>query len=786
MKISIDNSDYTMGLDALRPLEILRKLNEPSSCRWWLSLAVGGALAVPMRNQSVVITGDDGTVYFTGYLAVSPLAEFAGQGLTGPVYRYELRAVSDELLLDTQLLPPSAGTTGTTVGQLLQGLVTRVGSSLLATVGLGLATPVSQFVPEPGAKWSALAGQAAAQGRAAYRAVGGALSLAPVGTTVHALEEADGTLSLGSLAFTSAGDRALANDVTVCGAEEPVAYVTEYFAGDGATLLFPLAEVPYFGPASGEKLIWELFQESAIDLRRWSYAEGEGYFSIGAAGLVMDGGTGVDGQAALLWNDSVEAGGTLLLEAVGVVLSPGSAGTLAAVFNGVVESANCVAGFAVTSAAGSGVVSISPLVAGVVAGSSYALASGSQYTLRMRIHCPEVERFRQWYRVVGDAGLMAFGGESVLAEGWLQMEVQPYVDGVAGAPVVLYDGALAYMPGSFAVAAASSVNLIGSMRSFYLKSLGTGWVQSIAAGGSFASVQTRRLGAVADSSECHLTWTGSLSFYAGNAPAMGEIVAVQYRTKGRAVGRAVNAASQAALAALGEPATAVWTGTVTRPEGRSSADCRNAAASLVTAASSVSAAWSGTYATTNVALSGASGGDVWPGDALRLTAPSLPVAGGSSPGLDVQVIVREVTLKYGASDPDVVQYSIGFSNDWANDLSVKASRTVPLDAWLPAVVGSTYLANLAGLTVTGISSTAVSVATGVVAPAGGGFEVRRRDFAFQAGNDPDLVIRSAVGNFDLPRATAADRFYVRMYDGSVPPNYSEFSVGIFVNLPLSV
>jgi len=49
-----------------------------------------------------------------------------------------------------------------------------------------------------------------------------------------------------------------------------------------------------------------------------------------------------------------------------------------------------------------------------------------------------------------------------------------------------------------------------------------------------------------------------------------------------------------------------------------------------------------------------------------------------------------------------------------------------------------------------------------------------------------LVIRSVVANFDIPRATAADRFYVRMFDGSTPPNYSEFSVGLFVNLPLSV
>ena len=74
---------------------------------------------------------------------------------------------------------------------------------------------------------------------------------------------------------------------------------------------------------------------------------------------------------------------------------------------------------------------------------------------------------------------------------------------------------------------------------------------------------------------------------------LGETIAVNYRTVGRAVGRAVNAASQAALAAAGAPAAAVWTGTVTAPAGRSSLDCRNAAQALVTAASSVSAAWSG-------------------------------------------------------------------------------------------------------------------------------------------------------------------------------------------------
>ena len=53
--------------------------------------------------------------------------------------------------------------------------------------------------------------------RAAYRAVNGALTLSSVQTTVHPLNETDGSLNLANLAFTASVKRALANDVTVCG-----------------------------------------------------------------------------------------------------------------------------------------------------------------------------------------------------------------------------------------------------------------------------------------------------------------------------------------------------------------------------------------------------------------------------------------------------------------------------------------------------------------------------------------------------------------------------------------
>jgi hypothetical protein len=234
----------------------------------------------------------------------------------------------------------------------------------------------------------------------------------------------------------------------------------------------------------------------------------------------------------------------------------------------------------------------------------------------------------------------------------------------------------------------------------------------------------------------------------------------------------VNTASQQALAQAGLPVEATWIGSVTNPPARSSQDCRNAALVIEQAAAGVSALWRGTYRGARMSFAA----DVWPGDALLLNAPST--------SLDAQVVVRSVKVSYSASYPDLVEYSISFANDWADDLAIKTSTTVPADAWLPAPISPTVLANLNALTVTSLTGSSVSINAGVTPPTGGGFEIRRRDFAFMAGEDPGLVMRSTVPNMTFSRETANDRFYIRMYDGSTPPNYSEFSTALFINLPL--
>jgi hypothetical protein len=769
MKITIHGLDYASALDAVQPLTIERKLNEPSLCRFWLSLPTDGSLPAPSCNQSIAISGDDGTIYFTGYVAVTPLPAYAGMGTRGPLHRIGVLAISDELLLDRLPTPPSRGMAGETAGALMSRLVIRTGSTALSTQGITLSTPVSDFVPEPGAVWSRSAGQVANMARAAYRAVNGALLLSAAQSFIHTLNEADGSLSLGNLELTAATDRALANDITVCGEIEPVAYATEYFQGDGVTTQFYLAAKPYFPPASKMSIIHELFNEPNIDLRIWGQVGTSSYFTLGAGGLSMNGGNGIDGQTQLSWLDPVEMGGTLLLEAVGVTLSSGSTGLLAAFFSGMPTIAGCIAGFQATAQQGTGAVSLQPVVNGSAVGSSYAVNSANQYTLRIRIHSPEHERARAIYRSFGDQGPVSAGGQLVFGPGKVQIEIQEYVNGVGSMPVTLYDGAIVTLPGACTVVAASSINLSGSMRAMSLTNLGSGWVVTTPSGGSAV---TRRLGSTAQAGECYMERSGRLVFYAGFIPAAGEQIAVTYRTEGRAVGRAVNTASQQALAQAGSPSVAAWIGTVANPPARSSADCRNAALVLEQTAAGATALWSGIYQSTQTSL----GGDVWPGDALALNAPSL--------NLNAQVVVRKVTLSYEASCPDLVGYTIVFANDWASDLAIRTSKTVPEDAWLPAPIAPTVLANLNSLTVTALSGTTVSINTGVTPPAGGGFEIRRRDFAFMPGEDPGLVMRGSLPNMTFSRASANDRFYIRMYDGSTPPNYSEFSTALFINLPL--
>jgi hypothetical protein len=304
-----------------------------------------------------------------------------------------------------------------------------------------------------------------------------------------------------------------------------------------------------------------------------------------------------------------------------------------------------------------------------------------------------------------------------------------------------------------------SVSFLGSVASFELTRPGEVWVNCTATGSAAA---TQRLGASAQTSQAKVSSTGRMSFYPGNVPASGTLLRVNYRIGGRAVARMIVPASS--------PTSSLIL-TAEHPVTRTSADCENAALALLSTSTWPDGAWKGSYTCWNPHQIA----DIWPGDLLDVEAPSAEMS--------TELLVRSVQISATSCVPELLSYAASFANEWAEPLSLKVIEGAPLTAWLPptALTASTVLESARDLSVTSVSTTQIQVQADLTPPTGGGFEVRRSDWKFGAGDGADLVLRSPVANFTIVREAPVERYYVRMYDGATPPNYSRFSSAIFVN-----
>lgn len=770
MKLSINNFDgngavdYTGCIVEGRTFRIERTLNAPSM--FYVSLlSTAMSLPTPVRNARVICADDSGNLLFTGYLATEPEMVLAGEATSVQVYVAEVTAVSDDILLNRAALAKQFFSYGQSAGKTISILSSGLGVNGLTTSIPPSIFNVGEFVMNPGAAWSGNTAELASGSASAYRVVDGVLSVSAIGSVTHTLNESDGTLSVANLQASLV--KILANDVTVCGEQEPSAYVTEYFNGDGVTTLFDLTELPYTPPASKEQVLVDLFQEPQLNPTLWEVMS-NGYISLTSNGLTCIGGNGADGSSWVATQGGMELGGSLILEAAGVQFGATTLGVLNGLYNGSVESALCVAGFQVTQT--SGTTSIAPLVMGTVSGTSFTPAAGHVYTLRLRVYSNEMQRVNQSYYYVNDTGLTGTGGEYLSAGVTVMLEVQDTTGGVAGAPTILYQGALFQAPSVAVYAPINSADIQCSIASVLVTQTGPAWVVSTPPGGGSV---VRRIGTTAQGANCRIERNGKLRFYPTCVPQAGEVIAVSYRTRHRAVARLANSSSIASESAAGLPGTAAWIGTAHQPIARNSADCENAATALLAIATSRAAAWKGKYTGWNMEQSG----DVWPGDILAINSASA--------GMNANVVVRTVQVDLMCSQPGLTRYTIQFANDWAEALSIKTSNAVPADVWLPLQPqAASPLANLDSLVVASVTSSQINVSANVTPPAGGGFEVRRRDWSFGPGTSSDLVLRAAVMNFTIPREAVMEQYYIRMYDGSTPPNYSRFSAAVFVNLPL--
>lgn len=784
MILTIDNLtglgpiDYSAAIAADVPLKIVRTLNKPSILSGLLEI---GALPIPTRRARVIVSADNGTLLFTGYLAVEPVALYAGVSTTGIVYRYEISALSDEWLLDKQPLPVVGTALDTFVGSTLRTFTQRAGGAIFTTTGISSGRAVGVFDPSQTKVWSANAGALANSGYSAYRVLNGALSLRPAGTVTHALNfdtglDASGnTISIAALKTASVKE--LANDITLSGAIEPTAYIRETFAGDGSTSVFQLSEAPFRPTAALRKLVTDSFNESLIDQQIWGLTDPGSHLSLTSSGLTMTGGNGYDGQTNLAALDPVEIGGSLVIEAGSVLINPASQGILCGLYSGTINTPNCFAGFNVRQVSGATVMT--PMINGVEVGTTFNVQVGHAYTLRLRLNSPEVQRILQNYYATADGVLESFGGGAVTAPATLVFDLIDLGASSNTPATILYDGSaqapLTSTPALCTFAVVNVAQIFGSIGYVRVTQTGSAWAVSTLPSGT---VETRLIGIAGEGVDCSISAAGKATFFAGRIPVAGETITFSYRASERSVTRIQNASSVASEASTGLVGVAQWLGKVLKPPSRSTADCESAALAVLSFATSRSAAIAGTYLAANPQQAS----DIWPGDILALTQN----------GTALKVIIRKVEIDRTPSFPEVLTYKIAFANDWAEALGLTLSDVIAADAILPLtaqttaqLAAGTVLPNLQQLQLVSATTTALQVDAGQAPPTGGGFEVRRSDDAFGPNIAQDLVLRSPVRSFSIPREAQVERYYVRMFDASTPPLYSRFSSAVFINLPVS-
>jgi hypothetical protein len=243
-------------------------------------------------------------------------------GERGPVYRYNLTALSDESLLNEKRLPDRSPFVERSAGSALRQITQDLIPGVFDTSTVQDLDPLAWYAADPQKTWGQHASQIAVQARASYRMLNGGLIFSPVGASTYALNETDANFNPEGLTLQQMDT--LINDVTVIGDVEPQAYVKDYFVGDGLTTRFYLSQKPF--TRISQTLFDEEYTTSPLESTRWSVIDPTGAVSVGGGKLQISGGTGVDGGTLVEFAEKVEPGAAWVIQHGDVAFSGASRG----------------------------------------------------------------------------------------------------------------------------------------------------------------------------------------------------------------------------------------------------------------------------------------------------------------------------------------------------------------------------------------------------------------------------------------------------------------------------
>jgi len=779
MKLQIDNfdgrglRDYTSSIDASRPPQLVRKLNQPSELRISL-VADTPEFIVPAAKARMTLGRTNGQDVFTGYLMQAPAFEYLGWGERGPVYRYNLVARSDETLLDDKRLADRVPFVERSAGNALRQLTQDLLPGVFDTSAAQDLDLMFDYAPDPEKTWSQLAAEIAIRARASYRTLNGSLILSPIGSSVYALDESDAFFNPEGLTLQSVNT--LVNDITMMGEIEPQAYVKDYFVADGLTTRFYLSQTPFVKKSTA--IFNEEYTVSPLEPTLWSVVDPASIISVSQGKLQIAGGTGADGATTVQYVEQLELGGALTIQHGDVMFNAASNAVLGGLYAGATSISGCLAGFRITP---DGTQSnIQALVGGAATGPVITTASGHHYLLTTRLYSDEIYRRQQVFHSSLHPSGSEIGGLAIPADVRIVLELHDIdpanpATQVASA-TVLYDGVLAQAPDFCSYVLVNAANLQCSIAFTRLIGAVDAEVRSALQGENYV---TQLVGALSDGAECKITSNAELAFYSAYVPASNQMMEVHYRGQGRALARLTDPASIAAQTCGVDNGLRGAVRHVKEPLARTAVDCENAALAFLD--DSTGSGWKGSYETWSDFLPG-NATDIFPGDGLNVDAPSRAAS--------FLAIVREVEITMNDLLGEHSTYKITFANDAAEPLAFEfaASRLnrIPIATELTkAEVGSTYLPSLTGAEITAVTSTTVNIDAGNAPLTGGGIEVRWSDCGWGPYNDRNLVGRFTSQTFTIPRLSRVQDCYLQQYDNSTPPKYSRYSAALHVDCPLS-
>ncbi len=769
MKLYIDNLDaagpldYTQFLRGGRGPVIRRKLNQPDELEATL-LGEAQSNFAPIAGARVQLVRDNGTKLFTGYLREPPQAVSLGENERGPWYSYALKATGDEVLLDHRPLPARPNYVRVTVSRLLEGLAGELCPGVFETSPVGEGGTLVAVSCGGTRRWSDIAQEVANETRCVYRVQDHIISLRPVGSTVHVLNENDPALDPRNLQATQSGT--VVNKATVLAGNEPNSYVNDQFVGDGYTLVFSLSNQPYL--RTPQTVLEEEFTASLASYL-WNVRDSAGALQLQHGRLTVSGGTGSAEDAAVTLQQSVELGGAWQFQHGEVSVDSGN-GWVGGLFDGTIDNAHCIAGFRIIDPGGQH--KIQPTINGVAVGTVVTTRSGCRYALSTRLYGSE--HFRLHSRFVSLAGVL--GGLDTPASMRVILEcreIDPVNPASLAQPAVsLFDDIVTRTPATCLYVPLASENLHASLNYIRIRRMPEVLVRSALQGQPF---RTRLVGALSEGAECGISTTGDLYFYSTNPPSTDESIVVTYRTAAHAAGCATDANSIANHAHASDDGVRSSVADLVAPVARNSEDCVLAAQAWL--AASKDGGWSGEYSCWRESLP--FGTEIVPGDAVSVVAPSRSA--------EFSAIIRDVQIEVEDLIGEREWMKFHFADDGADAFAMQLSREQDDYEWPRIVVDADAppaLDPLSNAQYTAVTSTTLTVDAGIVPPAGGGIEVRRSDSGWSPDIDRNLAGRFTTRTFTLPRLARNQQYCFRQYDASIPPRYSRHSTVLYVDLPL--